>query len=139
MITARLEDLRQERAARRTFARSIFDKLLREEFYTTNQRELETVIRSAQRDEHLYAQLLGEPMPGHLRTALETEVLEWMGLYDVLVRAPVAGEDYSVLCARLRPRSVALIDLLDVEMEMLTNPLAHYYLRWLREYRETAR
>jgi hypothetical protein len=38
------------------------------------------------------------------------------------------------LCARLRPRAVALMDLLDVEIEMLTNPLVAHYQDWLRAY-----
>lgn len=63
-----------------------------------------------------------------------TEVQAWETFYDVL-RLPVPEEEYAALCARLRPRAVALMDLLDVEMEMLTNPPARYYEHWLRTYR----
>lgn len=78
-------------------------------------------------------------MPGHLRNILQAEVLTWTGLYEVLVRPPVSEEAYARLCAELRPRVVGLLDLLDVEIEMLTNPLVRYYERWLAEYRERLR
>jgi hypothetical protein len=135
MITNRLMDLGDRRATRLAFAHDLFDKLVREEFYATNRRALEEVVRSAQREDYVYAHLLGEPMPEHLRAALATEVSEWTGFYEILVRKPVPEDQYAILCARLRPRAVALMDLLDVEMEMLTNPLVRHYQDWLRAYR----
>lgn len=138
MITSRLEDLRQDRAARRAFARGILDSLVCEEFYATSRRDLELVIRGAKREDSLYARLVGEPMPSHLRAALTTEVLTWMWLYDVLVRAPVGEDAYASLCDGLRPRVLNLLDLLAVEQEMLSNPLVRHYELWLREYRSRA-
>jgi hypothetical protein len=135
MITNRLLDLEKRRASRLIFAHDLFDLLVCEEFYATNRRALEDVVRSAQREDYVYAHLLGEPMPEHLRAALATEVSEWTGFYDLLARKPVPEDQYVSLCARLRPRAVALMDLLDVEIEMLTNPLVRHYQDWLRAYR----
>jgi hypothetical protein len=135
MITNRLMDLGDRRSTRLAFAHELFDKLLREEFYATNRRALEEVVRSAQREDYVYAHLLGEPMPEHLRAALATEVSEWTGVYDILIKKPVPEDQYAALCARLRPRAVGLMDLLDVEIEMLTNPLVAHYQDWLRAYR----
>jgi len=139
MITHRLADLAALRSARRASARDIFNRLLLEQFYVTNPRELEEVVRAAQHEEFVYEHLLGEPMPRQLRSALLAEVRAWEAFYDVLVRPPVPEEDYGVLCSRLRPRALALMDLLDVEIEMLTNPLVRYYERWLQNYAESSR
>lgn len=138
-IADRIEDLRQERSERRVVARDLFASLVREDFYATNPRTLEAVIRAAKREEYAYAHYLGEPIPEHVRQALSAEVLSWIDLYGRLTGAPMPESEYAVLCAELRPRVVDLIDLLSVEVEMLTNPLVRYYEAWVRSYRNRSR
>lgn len=133
-ITDRLADLREERTERRDFARALFRSLLREDFYATDPRTLELVIRAAKREDYTYAHYLGEPMPDHLREALTTEVQTWIALYSELTATPVPESAYATLCADLRPRVISLIDLITVETEMLSNPLARHYETWLRDY-----
>ena len=134
----KLEQIREHRKCRRDFAEMVRNNIFREEFYATNITEIEETIRAAKREDDVYVDLLDEPLPDHMRKALEAEVLMWMTLHDLLFKAPRPEDEYPALCRQLRPYVAILIDLLHAEEEMMTSPLVRHYLRLVDAWRAEA-
>jgi len=127
----KLDAITTARRNRRELAETIQNRIFREEFYETNIRLVEETIRAAKREDELYAEYLGEPMPEHMRKAIEAEVMMWMTLHDVLFKPTVPEDQYADLCRKLRPYVGILVDLLHAEEEMMHSPLTRHYLQQL--------
>lgn len=134
----KLDAIMTGRRNRREFAEVLQNRLVREELYETNIKLLEETIRAANREADLYAEYLGEPMPEHMRKAIEAELGMWMTLHDVLVQPTVPEDEYAALCRQLRPYVGILVDLLHAEEEMMQSPLTRHYLQQVDALRAEA-
>jgi len=136
----KLDAITTARRSRRELAELMQNRVCREEFYETNIRLVEETIRAAKHEDMLYEDYLGEPMPEHMRQAIEAEVVMWMRLHDFLFQPAVPEDQYADLCRKLRPYVAILVDLLHAEEEMMRSPLTRYYLAQIDALRaETAR
>jgi hypothetical protein len=134
----KLDAITTGRRNRRELAETIQNRTFREEFYETNIKLVEEAIRTAKREDELYAEYLGEPMPEHMRKAIEAEVVMWITLHDILFKPAVPEERYGELCRKLRPYVAILIDLLHAEEEMMRSPLTKYYVKHVDAWRTEA-
>jgi hypothetical protein len=134
----RLHDLRNDRQARHSLARTLYRNVLAEEFYVTSPRDVLHAIRQVKQEPNVYAMLLDEEMPAHLRGALDLEEALWTYVHGLLTAAPISEDRYAQLCARLTPFARVLDDLLHHEEAMLTNPLVAHYESITRRLRGIA-
>lgn len=134
----KLDAIREDRRRRRAVAETIRNNIFREEFYATNIRIVEETIRAAKRDDDVYVEYLGEPLPEHMRRAVEAEVVMWMTIHDLLFKPPVTEDQYPDLCRKLRPFISVLIDLLHAEEEMMGSPLVRHYIKRVDAWRAEA-
>lgn len=120
--------LRNQRMNRQTFATTIADGLANTTFYSTNIARVERTIRQTLHEDDQYHTLTGEPMPDHHQRVLRSELSYWMAYDDLLRATPVPEEAYASFCHDLRVRAGQLIDLLQLQQELLGDPLVAHYL-----------
>lgn len=134
----RLDDLRNDRHARHSLARTLYRNVLAEEFYVTSPHQIAQAIKQVKEEPGLYAMLLDEVMPAHVRGALELEQSMWEYVLVLLHGTAVTEDRYPQLCARLLPFTRTLDDLLHHEEAMLANPLVAHYESITKRLREIA-
>lgn len=124
--------LRRNREIRHEFAEEAL-KHTRDNVFLVPQKA-EEALRIARDEEHVFADYFGEPMPAHMRRALQLEIAMWQHLIDAIqnaVKRPhsMTNEEYEALRNKVRAYLNPLRDLLLAEQEMLGSCLIHHYLK----------
>ena len=89
---------------------------------------VEPCIGAAVEEAHVFEEYFGEPMPPHLRHALQVEVELWQRLILAIKNTKnITEEEYIKYGDRVRAFLTAMIDLLQAEQEMITSCLVRYY------------
>ncbi|HEX8170980.1 MAG TPA: hypothetical protein VF824_10615 [Thermoanaerobaculia bacterium] len=100
---------------------------------------VEPCIGDALEEAYLFEEYFGEPMPTHLRHALQVEVELWQRLILAIKNAKnITEEEYVKYLPRVRAYLVAVIDLLQAEQEMITSCLVRYYEHIVATSRDAA-
>jgi hypothetical protein len=133
------DHLNAARAHRQDVARTLYRHLLREAFGATPRRVLAGALRDTTEEAGMYALLLGEVMPPHLRDALDLERDLWTYLLRIREAPAVPPDNVADLCERLTPVVRTLDELLSHERAMLTNPLVTRYEQCTTRLRVAAR
>jgi len=100
---------------------------------------VEPCIGAAVEDAHVFEEYFDEPMPAHLRHALQVEVELWQRLILAITNAKdLTEEEYDTYESRVRAFLAAMIDLLQAEQEMITSCLVRYYEHIVTTTRDAA-
>jgi hypothetical protein len=100
---------------------------------------VEPCIGAAVEEAHVFEEYFGEPMPTHLRHALQVEVELWQRLILAIKNTKNITEEEYIKCGdRVRAFLTAMVDLLQAEQEMVMSCLVRYYEHIISTTRETA-
>jgi hypothetical protein len=100
---------------------------------------VEPCIGTAVEEAHVFEEYFGEPMPTHLRHALQVEVELWQRLILAIKNTKnITEEEYIKYGDRVRAFLTAMVDLLQAEQEMVMSCLVRYYEHIISTTRETA-
>jgi hypothetical protein len=100
---------------------------------------VEPCIGAAVEEAHVFEEYFGEPMPTHLRHALQVEVELWQRLILAIKNTKnITEEEYIKYGDRVRAFLTAMVDLLQAEQEMVMSCLVRYYEHIISTTRETA-
>jgi hypothetical protein len=97
--------------------------------------EIEPALKIALDEERTFEEYFREPLPVHLKLALDAEVALWKRLQEQVdhARAATLSEaDYDRLKDSFRSYLVVLIDLLHLEEEMIMSCLQRHYVEQTR-------
>lgn len=90
-------------------------------------------LRVAADEERLFEDYFGEPMPAHLRRALQLEVALWQRLIEAIQKAikgqSLSDADYDQFRNTVREFLGPLLDLLLAEQEMINSCLVQHYTK----------
>ncbi len=100
---------------------------------------VEPCMSAALEEVRLFEEYFGEPMPPHLRHALQVEVELWQRLILAIKNAKnISEEEYITYQARVSAYLTAMLDILQAEQEMITSCLVRYYEHIVAATREKA-
>lgn len=100
---------------------------------------VEPCIGAAVEEAHVFEEYFAEPMPTHLRHALQVEVELWQRLILAIKNTKnITEEEYIKYGDRVRAFLTAMVDLLQAEQEMVMSCLVRYYEHIVSTTRETA-
>ena len=124
---------------RAAYAQVLHRDISRQPLLGTNTNLTKQAFEAAERDEHEFATLFGEPMPDHLRTALAFETDLWLALHTTLAsvhEAHLTDDEYQRLAPTLRAEISTITKLIDLETEVLHSPLTKRFKDELHALRQ---
>lgn len=135
----KLERLQRNRSMRRECAEQAY-KDAGENIFTLPDL-IKDAHRNARDEERMFEAWFHEPMPKHMREALDLEVSFWQQLDSMITKAKnerLTETDYETVKDHVRDFTMVLIDLLHAEEEMVTSCLQQHYLELLHDLEHRA-